>query len=284
MNTILENKLKRAITIYPQKWDKVNYLFGGDVGISLALNGDIYLRTKKNNSSQSIKDKDVESIDLYSFKHGHYSDDFERTMGRYNKCDTCSKNLVGLSSDLLDSTYEIVKYNKHNYLLPQLEILFLDSFLNGNKEMAEELMKNYDLNIRTILSYYSENYMEPILNKCNSVKKDYILVMLEIYHITKRIAVHELTTNSFSPEMVNEKLNETLKKIVNSKTGVHGIPSKFFIYPITLEEDLSISLSDRNKIEDKIIDYRRQQISSFDDDVTEINTMYDKYLENSKVL
>ena len=77
MNTILENKLKRAITIYPQKWDKVNYLFGGDVGISLALNGDIYLRTKKNNSSQSIKDKDVESIDLYSFKHGHYSDDFE---------------------------------------------------------------------------------------------------------------------------------------------------------------------------------------------------------------
>src|SRR5574344_1268237 len=112
METNLERRIKKAISIYPQSFKNVNYLFGGDAGVSLALDGNIYLRSKNTNHEET--DINVKTIDLYSFKHVHYSRKFEETLVTYQKYDSNNlKRLKGLPDDLLDSTFENVHYHNN---------------------------------------------------------------------------------------------------------------------------------------------------------------------------
>lgn len=163
---IFDKKVEIATEVFPQKDDggRVRYLFGKGVGAELAIRGEVENRKKYNNRFPYRTHSDFEIYDY----DGNYSTDvaardFYTIFGaeeRYPKNRT--KALNNIPEGYMDDTYETVRYNGREYLVPELEILFLDKYLLQEKTQREEgcdavlLAKEYDLDIDKVLRHYDD--------------------------------------------------------------------------------------------------------------------------------
>ena len=122
---------------------KINYLFGMDIGIELALQGNVIGRRKNNNCYPYRKHNEI-----YLYDVSKLNDTVTKVFSRceiYNR--KCSFVLNGLPEDLMDNNYDMVMIHNHKVLIPCLEILFLDSYLSGSIERRIE-GRDYELLIR----------------------------------------------------------------------------------------------------------------------------------------
>ena len=169
------NKILLMIKLWPQKLDNnINYLFGNGIGIELALQGNVMGR-KKNNNCYSYRPHS--DIILYDVKIQDYEDTkdsykFKEAFGNIEFYPSYElKVLSNINSDLLDKNSETVIINNHKVLIPELEILFLEKYLQRELVSRSEgydyelLFNEYDLNIDKIINYLEDYYIKPKITK-----------------------------------------------------------------------------------------------------------------------
>jgi len=153
--------------------ENVNYLFGNSVATEIALQGNVVGRKKNNHCYPYREHSDVVLYDVKIFDYDDTMDsnDFRNTFGNvefYSSNET--KILTMLPNDLLDNTLETVIINNKKILIPQLEIIFLESYLNRELISREHgydyelLFNEYELDINKILRYLEEYYIKPKIN------------------------------------------------------------------------------------------------------------------------
>lgn len=174
------NKIFLIVKLWPQKEkNNINYLFGGELAIELALQGNV-LNRRKNNHCYPLKKHseivlyDVKEVELGDTKGSANVKDAYGNIEYYSGAET--KSLSNLDKGLLDKGYDTVIINNEKILIPELEILFLDSYLqkelNPRKEGYdyELLLMEYELDTDKIINYLEEYYINP---KINNDKKHY---------------------------------------------------------------------------------------------------------------
>ena len=174
------NKIFLIVKLWPQKEkNNINYLFGGELAIELALQGNV-LNRRKNNHCYPLKKHseivlyDVKEVELGDTKGSANVKDAFGNIEYYSGAET--KSLSNLDKGLLDKGYDTVIINNEKILIPELEILFLDSYLqkelNPRKEGYdyELLLMEYELDTDKIINYLEEYYINP---KINNDKKHY---------------------------------------------------------------------------------------------------------------
>lgn len=153
--------------------NKVNYLFGNSIAIEIALQGNVVGRKKNNYCYPYREHNDVILYDvkIFDYEDTEDSNDFRNTFGNvefYPSNET--KILTMLPKDLLDKTVETVIVNNKKILIPELEILFLESYLNRELISREEgydyelLFNEYELDVDKIINYLEEYYIKPKIN------------------------------------------------------------------------------------------------------------------------
>ena len=187
-----DRKMQMAIDLWPQinKNGGIDYLLGKGVGVEVALRGTVQNRKKYHNNFPYRSHSDFEIYDTLGYNEIPESDKFRYVFGAmeiYPKSKT--KGLSGMEEDLMDRTYEIVEYNGRKYLVPQLEILFLDKYLRKESTPrkegydAELLMMEYDLDIEKIKDYYIKyvktTEMNDFLNRLQGAYERQIIGLTE---------------------------------------------------------------------------------------------------------
>ena len=168
------NKIILITKLWPQEQNnKINYLFGSEIAIELALQGNV-LNRRKNNHCYPLKKHgeivlyDTKIIDLGDTKESANIKNAFGNIECYNYTNT--KVLSGLEKELLDKNHDTVILNNEKILIPELEILFLDSYLqkelNPRKEGYdyELLLMEYELDTEKIINYLEEYYIKPKIN------------------------------------------------------------------------------------------------------------------------
>ncbi|MBR3329477.1 hypothetical protein IKG29_03055 [Candidatus Saccharibacteria bacterium] len=168
---IFDKKVEIATEVFPQRDDngRIRYLFGKGVGAELAIRGEVGDRKKYNNRFPYRTHSDFE---IYDYDGNYPTDaairDFYTIFGAeeiYPKNRT--KALESIPEGYMDDTYETVRYNGREYLVPELEILFLDKYLLQESTPREEgcdavlLAKEYDLDIDKVLRHYDDFVAKP---------------------------------------------------------------------------------------------------------------------------
>ncbi len=169
------NKILLMIKLWPQKeGNTINYLFGSGIGIELALQGNVIGR-KKNNNCYSYRPHN--DIILYDVKIIDYEDEkdsynFKEAFGNIEFYPSYElKVLSNINSNLLDNTCETVVINNHKVLIPELEILFLEKYLQRELVSREEgydyelLFREYELDVDKIINYLEDYYIKPKISK-----------------------------------------------------------------------------------------------------------------------
>ena len=169
------NKILLMIKLWPQKeGNTINYLFGSGIGIELALQGNVIGR-KKNNNCYSYRPHN--DIILYDVKILDYEDEkdsynFKEAFGNIEFYPSYElKVLSNINSNLLDTNCETVVINNHKVLIPELEILFLEKYLQRELVSREEgydyklLFNEYELDVDKIINYLEDYYIKPKISK-----------------------------------------------------------------------------------------------------------------------
>lgn len=170
-----DTKISLAIKLWPQinSDGKIDYLLGKGVGVELALRGEVNGRKKHNNNFAYRCHSDFEIYDAPSINYDliKNSEMFTYVFGAqeiFPKDST--KALHNLPKSLMDDTYDEVYYNGETYLIPELELLFLDKYLKKESTPREDgydaylLFREYDLDVEKILNYYDKYYLELKVN------------------------------------------------------------------------------------------------------------------------
>ena len=213
-----DRKMQMAIDLWPQinKNGGIDYLLGKGVGVEVALRGTVQNRKKYHNNFPYRSHSDFEIYDTLGYNEIPESDKFRYVFGAmeiYPKSKT--KGLSGMEEDLMDRTYEIVEYNGRKYLVPQLEILFLDKYLRKESTPrkegydAELLMMEYDLDIEKIKEYYTK-YVKSIemKNFVNSLQGAY---ERQIIGLTEKIV--KMTSNSLEEDGIELSFDNIVKGV-----------------------------------------------------------------------
>ena len=169
------NKILLMVKLWPQKeGNNINYLFGSSVGLELALQGNV-VGKKKNNNCYTYRPHN--EIILYNVKIIDYEDtqdsyNFKEAFGNIEFYPSYElKVLSNINNDLLDKNYETVIINNHKVLIPELEILFLEKYLQRELVSRSEgydyelLFNEYELDIDKILNYLEDYYIKPKISK-----------------------------------------------------------------------------------------------------------------------
>lgn len=162
-----DKKISMSINLWPQIGEngEIYYLLGKGVGVEIAIRGEVKGRKKRNNNFPYRSHSDFEIYNCIGYENLPESKPFTFVFGGqelYPK--TSTKGLKDMDPGLMDSTYEIVMYNGEEYLVPQLEILFLDKFLCQESTPRNEgcdallLLKEYELDIDKVLYYFDQYY------------------------------------------------------------------------------------------------------------------------------
>lgn len=268
-----EEKIKLATLLWPQTEDDiVNYLIGGDYGLELALRGEPALRTKRRESFKPILSKSKD-IAIFDVKIVDYPQSF-RSQVDYNVFfNPKTEKLSDLPDTLLDDTKERVYYNDESYYTPEMEILFLDAFLNGKREYAKQLLLNYDLNLNKINEYFLSYYAHPIVKKYDeeSIDAEYYKTLIAIYTMIKKIVIaYQEKGLSF----IQTKLNQTIKKMIDSDGQFYNYNAKDLPYPLVLTDSYDLTKEEKDNIKLRIIEHRKDVIWSMTQDMGFINELF----------
>ena len=266
------NKIFLIVKLWPQKEkNNINYLFGGELAIELALQGNV-LNRRKNNHCYPLKKHseivlyDVKEVELGDTKGSANVKDAFGNIEYYSGAET--KSLSNLDKGLLDKGYDTVIINNEKILIPELEILFLDSYLqkelNPRKEGYdyELLLMEYELDTDKIINYLEEYYINP---KINNDKKHYDQLL------DKQIKAIERILNNGGKIVTNlENLELQIDSFPKGRNmNYAGISVDLWI-PLSIK-----SISFKNKYyhidDDKYVDKLRQRIKLYSE------TEYQRY-------
>lgn len=233
-----DTKVELAIKLWPQinKDGSVAYLFGKGVGVELALRGFVEGREKNDVffPYRSHSDFEIYNSLNVDYKSIPESKDFVRVFGAqelYPKNKT--KGLSDIPDDYMDKTYDVVVYNGNRYLIPELELLFLDKFLRQESTPRKEgndallLLKSYKLNIDKIKMYFDRFVKFPAQKKYEKDNLDILQVqnikLIKMYNSIKEELLEEY--DSVSIDDVERKVNQNIddfRSIPNIRAnGVH---------------------------------------------------------------
>ena len=221
---IFREKIKMAIALAPQvnSSGEINYLFGKGVGAELAIRGNVKGRKKYNRNFPYRCHSDFE---IYDANGMGYTEEFKKVFGA-QECfpKTKTKALSGMDETLMDATYETVEYEGNEYLIPELEILFLDKFLRKEGTPRKEgcdailLLKEYDLDMEKIKKYY-EQYV---------VKQEE--VDYEKFYDPQIEAFEKRALNEMECLLEDEEEEITLENKVNKLKQKIEIAKRFYAY------------------------------------------------------
>ena len=294
-----DRKIQIAIDLWPQinKNGGIDYLLGKGVGVELALRGTVQNRKKHHNNFPYRSHSDFEVYDTMGYDKIPESEKFRYVFGAmeiYPKNKT--KGLSGMEEDLMDRTYEIVEYNGRKYLVPQLEILFLDKYLRKETTPREEgydaelLMMEYDLDIEKIKDYYIKYVktieMRNFLNKLQGAYER------QIIGLTERIV--PLISNNLEEDGIDLSFDNIVKGVKNgikkwkSTTAFAVCGVRLDICPDNLnfiEKDGKIDLDENTKQEIlRLIEkVKADKDKEYDDELNNIEEMYYKIQEKREL-
>ena len=290
-----DKKVKLAITLWPQinKDKKIDYLIGKGVGIELALLGKVEGREKNNLEFSYRSHSDFEIYDTYGYDAIPESNDFRYVFGAmetYPK--TYTKGLHGLKEGYMDETCEKVEYNGNTYLIPELEILFLDKYMKKEATPRKEgydailLLKQYRLDLHKIMYYFKKYVKQYNLEKYKEdIEQSYQITtkkLLDFYEYNKELLEEDNLDASF--DNVTKKANDTINEHKIKGLRGHVFAINLQLCPENIEyiiKDGKLDISDSNKkeIENKkvqaLIDEENEYDKIMQDIIDEYNYIYD---------
>lgn len=271
-----DKKMLLAIKLWPQigKDGQVHYLLGKGVGVEIAIRGDVQGRKKRNNNFSYRGHSDFEIYNCVGYDSLPESKAFNYVFGAqecYPKTET--KGLKNMDPNLMDSTYETVVYKGNKYLVPELEILFLDKFLKKEKTPRKEgydailLLKEYELDMNKVLYYYDQYYYKVEAQKFIDPDKVY---EQSLKALTKRIpdAAKDLLEEDgeeINLENITKKVNRMRKSQKNNNPGVYWTEIPLACCPAKIEYivnangELEISKETKKELRRLINEYRENQ-------------------------
>lgn len=236
-----DTKTKLAIKLWPQinSSGRIDYLLGKGLGVELALRGKVKGRVKRNNNFPYRSHSDFE---IYNAPYDDYdsipeSKAFNHVFGGqeiYPK--TATKGLHDLPASLMDETYEEVEYNGETFLIPELELLFLDKYLKQESTPRNEgcdailLLKEYDLDLNKILKYFDEYYIKPESEKIRKIADVEKTYSQSLHSLNERMINSckdycEEEGIEFNLEVLNKYVNKTIStfKRISPNVSTNGI-------------------------------------------------------------
>jgi hypothetical protein len=142
--------LARALMPQVDSAGRIQYLFGKGVATELVLQGEVKNRQKSeaNVTSRSHSDFEIFAVKKGDYANIEHSDRFRAVFGGQEIYPLGStKMLKDLPEDLMHSTAESVDFGGVTYLVPNLELQFVEKFMSGSKETEIRLRGATDANI-----------------------------------------------------------------------------------------------------------------------------------------
>lgn len=214
-----------ARALMPQRDENGNilYLFGKGAGAELALQGIVANRDK---TTQDVPYRTHSDFEIYTTGDGEYdsiahSDRFRAVFGGQEIYpSTKTKGLRHLPPDYLQQTAETVDYGGVEFLVPQLELQFVDKFEKANETKERELRENGKTDAEQLAAAYPLN-----ANTVHSALDDFVIApqvatldspagtahsLDEILQRKLAQAKRRITTEH--PDMVGEALTQAISK------------------------------------------------------------------------
>lgn len=286
-----DKKVSMAINLWPQIGEngEIHYLLGKGVGVEVAIRGEVKGRKKRNNNFPYRSHSDFEIYNCVGYDNLPESKPFTFVFGGqewYPK--TSTKGLKDMEPGLMDSTYETVMYNGEEYLVSQLEILFLDKFLHQERTPRIEgcdailLLKEYDLDMDKVLDYFDQYYYkvesEKLIDPEKLYEKCLETLVRKLPGYVKTILEEDGVEVNF--ENISAKINQLRKGWEETpNTSWAGMPivccpskieyiindeGKLDLSKETKEELKRLILQKREKQEEAIVAIRKKIIKTFD--------------------
>ena len=172
-------KVILARALMPQQGEDgtTYYLFGKGVGAELALQGEVVGRTKTQESPdyRTHSDFEIYAVSTDDYMAIPHSERFRAVFGSQEIYPvTATKGLHGLPETLLHDTAELVNYGGISFLVPQLEVQFVDKFEKHNATVEtnlraatdhELLARTYQLDREHIHQLIDRYVVKPELQK-----------------------------------------------------------------------------------------------------------------------
>lgn len=172
-------KMVLAKALMPQvdEEGRVQYLFGKGAGAELAMQGQVQGRAKR---QETVPYRTHSDFEIYAAETDNYtaikhSGRFTAVFGAQEIYPVSkTKGLSDLPPDLLHSTAETVNFGGVSFLVPDLELQFVDKFEKANeskerelrgKTDAEWLAATYDLDVEKIHVVLDTYVISPELSK-----------------------------------------------------------------------------------------------------------------------
>ncbi|MBR4618627.1 MAG: hypothetical protein IKO49_04920 [Bacilli bacterium] len=233
---VFDTKLDTAIKLWPQlsKDGNVNYLFGKGIGAELALQGNVKNRVK---NIDNVTFRTHSDMEIYDAKSGnpleniggeafYYTFGSEETRGK-----TDTKFLHNIPEGLMDSTYDTVEYKGNTYLVPELELLFLDKFFSDKTTKRgitdhELLMQAYHLDIDKINNYFEKFYKEPRMDSFNEKIKNLSIEEQEQARLTEQKKYDNIL------QKINDLYNKYYPSNLNNQSSIKPVEFNGKVMPI----------------------------------------------------
>ncbi len=139
--------LARALMPQIGSSGRIQYLFGKGAGIELALQGVVQGREKRLDSTpyRTHSDFEIYAASTDQYESIEHSDRFTAVFGSQEIYPvTATKGLKDLPQDLLHETAETVSFGGVDFLVPSLEVQFVDKFEKANEDVERRLREKTD--------------------------------------------------------------------------------------------------------------------------------------------
>ena len=277
-------KIKLAKKLWPQisETGEINYLLGKGAGVELALLGEVQNRKKNNCNFPYRSHSDFEIYDTL----GNYSQEFLTVFGAqeiYPK--TRTKGLDYIPDGYMDQTYDTVIYDGESYLIPELELLFLDKYMRQEATPREEgcdamlLLREYKLDINKINDYFERFVRKPNLDSYYKnrigIYDRQIAKLNKLYSYAEDLLAEDNVTTTF--ENVSTMANIYIDRFRNQGAIVNGItvavcPEK--IEYVRKADGIEISDENKEEIRNLIVEDRLNTERKYSSIIKEINDSY----------
>ncbi len=174
-------KVLLAVSLWRQRdGSQLAYLLGKGVGVEIALRGSIAGKVKRNVVFPYRSHSDFELYAVNTDLDLPYSVAFRTVFGNQeffhpNK----TKGLKDLPPTLLEDTHEVVDLGGVSVLIPELELLFLDKYMERENTPRNEgidailLAEQYELDVERIHLYLNEYVINPGVVELEQITSTY---------------------------------------------------------------------------------------------------------------
>lgn len=286
--TEFDVKVQLAIRLWPQvnKSGKIDYLFGKGVGVELALLGNVQNRKKNNCNFPYRSHSDFEIYNTLGYESIPESKDFVSVFGSqeiYPK--TKTKGLEAIQEGYMDETFETVNYQGNTYLVPELELIFLDKYMRQESTCRPQgcdailLLSEYNLDINKIVDYFERFVRIPNLQRYDDRIKDIydrqVMKIIKLFEYVKDLMIEDNLPITF--EKIEKSVNDYIdrfRSLVGITNGVYLSLCPKKIEFIEKNGKIDISATNKEQIKQLIIQSKISEEQKYDNIISEIKQHY----------